>query len=225
MEERKIVIPGEVVVEGEDYLPGEGTEKREEGIVSLRFGLAEENNGLIKVIKLSGVYHPRKGNVIIGSVENITYHGWVINISVSDTGFLPLTEVPKYVDKNGLDEVLDIGDSVVAKIGDITKRGIDLTIKQRGLGKIEEGIIVKINPSKVPRVIGKEGSMVKLIKDNTGCNVTVGQNGLIWIKGDTVKDELLTKEAILYVAEKSYISGLTEDLTKWFEDKKGEKNG
>ena len=27
--ERKVVIPGEKIVEGEDYLPGEGTEKKE----------------------------------------------------------------------------------------------------------------------------------------------------------------------------------------------------
>jgi len=31
--ERKIVIPGEVIAEGEDYLPGEGTEKNGNNIV------------------------------------------------------------------------------------------------------------------------------------------------------------------------------------------------
>ena len=88
------------------------------------------------------------------------------------------------------------------------------------MGKIEEGLIVKINPNKVPRIIGKEGSMVKLIKENTNCNITVGQNGLIWIKGDKVEDELFSKEAILFVAEKSSISGLTEEVKKWFEKRK-----
>lgn len=222
---RKIVIPGEVIAKGDDYLPGEGTEKTSEGIVALRYGLSEESGKLVKVIALSGVYQARRGNVVIGNVENLTFNGWLIDIGVPQTAFLSLTEVPMYVNKNGLDEVMDIGDMVVAKIWSINKRGIDLSIKSRGLGKIDEGIIVKVNPNKVPRIIGKEGSMIKMIKDETKCNITVGQNGLIWIKGEKVEDELYAKKAILFVAEKSFISGLTDEIQKWFKENKsgGEK--
>ena len=46
--ERKVVIPGEEIIAGDDYLPGDGTEKREGKIYSLKFGLAEEQNNLIK---------------------------------------------------------------------------------------------------------------------------------------------------------------------------------
>ena len=220
MTERKIVIPGETIVSGEKYLPGEGTEKKDNDIISIMYGLSEETKGLVKVIPLSGVYHPRRGNVVIGKVENVTFNGWIIDITAPNSAFLSLTEVPRYVNKDGLEEVMDIGDMVVAKIWNINKRGIDLSIKSRGLGKIEDGIIIKINPNKVPRVIGKEGSMVKLIKDETGCNITVGQNGLIWIKGDKIEDELFAKKSILFVTEKSYISGLTEEVKKWFEKEK-----
>ena len=223
-EERKIAIPGEVLAKGHDYLPGEGTEKRGDEIVSIRYGLMEESNRLVKVIALSGVYQPRRGNVVIGKVENITYYGWVIDIGSAEGAFLPLQEVPKYVNQDGLTEVLDIGDMMVAKIMGVSSRGVDLTIKSRGLGRIDEGMIVKINPSKVPRVIGKEGSMVNLIKDESGCNITVGQNGLIWIKGNKVEDELLVKRAILFIEEKSFVHGLTEEVKKWFEEQKsGEK--
>jgi len=213
---RKIIIPGEVIVKGDNYLPGEGTEKRGDEIVALQYGLAEESNRLVKVIPLSGVYQPRMGNVVIGRVENITFNGWLIEICASEHGFLSLTEVPRYVNKGGLDEVMDIGDMAIAKIIGINKRGIDLSIKSRNLGKIEDGMILKINSHKVPRVIGKEGSMVKLIKDGTGCNITVGQNGLIWIKGDNIEKELLAKKAILFIAEKSFIDGLTDEVKKLF---------
>lgn len=213
---RKIIIPGEVIVKGDDYLPGEGTEKKGDEIIALQYGLAEESNRLVKVIPLSGVYQPRMGNVVIGRVENITFNGWLIEIGASEHGFLSLTEVPRYVNKGGLDEVMDIGDMAIAKIVGINKRGIDLSIKSRNLGKIEDGMILKINSHKVPRVIGKEGSMVKLIKDETGCNITVGQNGLIWIKGDNIEKELLAKKAILFIAEKSFIHGLTEEVKKLF---------
>jgi len=220
MTERKIVIPGEVIAKGDDYLPGEYTEKTEEGIIALRFGLAEELNRLVKVIPLSGVYHPRRGNVVIGRVENVTFNGWVLDIGCEDTAFLSLMEVPRYVNKDNLEEVMDIGDCAVVKIWGINRRGIDVSLKSRGLGKIDEGMIISINPQKVPRVIGKEGSMIKIIKDETGCNVTVGQNGLVWIQGNKIEDELLAKKAILFVTDNSFISGLTEEVIKWFKNNK-----
>ncbi len=220
MSDRKIVIPGEIIESGSDFLPGEGTEKQGENIVALRYGLAEEQNRLVKIIPLSGVYQPRRGNVVIGKVELITFNGWVINIGTAENAFLSLMEVPRYVNKDGLEEVMDIGDMAVVKIVGMNKRGIDVTIKSRGLGRIEDGIIIKINPNKVPRIIGKEGSMINLIKDETKCNITVGQNGLISIKGDKIEDELYSKEAILFVAEKSFTSGLTEEVKKWFAGRK-----
>jgi len=221
--DRKVVIPGEVIFKGEDYLPGEGTEKRGDEIVAVRYGLAEESNGLVKVISLSGVYQPRRGNVVIGKVENLTFYGWVIDIDSPEGAFLPLQEVPGFVSKDGLAEIMDIGDMVAAKIIGIGGRGIDLTIKLRGLGKIEDGLIIKINSNKVPRVIGKEGSMINLIKEESGCNVTVGQNGLIWIKGNKIEEELLVKRAIMFITEKSFASGLTEEVKEWFEKEKKEK--
>ncbi len=217
---RQIVIPGEVIVSGDDFLPGEGTEKVGKDIVALRYGLSEESGKLVKIIPLSGVYQARRGNVVIGNVENVTFNGWLIDVGIPENAFLSLTEVPMYVNKNGLEEVMDIGDMVIAKIWAINKRGIDLSIKSRGLGKIDEGIIVKVNPNKVPRIIGKEGSMINLIKEETGCNITVGQNGMIWIKGNKIEDELFAKKAIEFVAEKSFIQGLTDEVTKWFKENK-----
>lgn len=221
MSERKIVIPGEVIFKGEDYLPGEGTEKKGNEIVAIRFGLAEESKNLVKVIPLSGVYQPRRGNVVIGKVENVTFNGWVIDINTAENAFLSLMEIPRYVDKDDLRSVMDIGDMAVAKIYSINKRGIDLTLKLKGLGKLDKGIIIQVNPNKVPRVIGREGSMISLIKEETNCRITVGQNGLIWISGDKVEDELFAKKAILYIAENSLMSGLTDEMKNWFEEEKG----
>jgi exosome complex component RRP4 len=218
--QRFVVIPGEVIFEGEDYLPGEGTEKRENKIVSIRYGLAEESKKLVKVIPLSGVYQPRRGNVVIGKVENVTFNGWVIDINTAENAFLSLMEVPRYVNKDDLREVMDIGDMVFAKIYSINKRGIDLSVKLKGFGKLEGGIIIGINSNKVPRIIGKEGSMISLIKEETNCRITVGQNGLVWISGKKVEDELFAKRAILYIAEKSFMSGLTEEMKRWFEEEK-----
>lgn len=215
--ERKIVIPGEVIFSEKDYLPGDGTEKRGNDIVALRYGIAEEVSKLVKVIPLSGVYHPRRGNVVIGKISNLTFNGWLIDIGSPENAFLSVAEYPKFVHKNALDEVMKIGDMVVAKIKEVNRKAIDLTMKLKGLGKIDEGIIVPINPNKVPRVIGKEGSMITMIKEETGCTITVGQNGFIWIKGNTIEEELFAKRAISFISEKSFINGLTDEVKKWFE--------
>jgi len=222
--ERKVAVPGEILAEGEDYLPGEWTEKREGKIYSLKYGLVEESGKLVKIIPLSGTYTPRRGNVIIGKVENITFNGWVIDIGAADNAFLSLMEVPRYVNKDALEEVMGIGDMVIAKIWSINKRGIDLSLKSRGLGVIDEGVVFEINPNKVPRVIGKEGSMIKLIKDETGCNITVGQNGAILINGDSIENELLAKKAIIHISDKSYIKGLTEEMENFFKENKREQS-
>jgi len=220
MTERKIVIPGEIIAKGDDYLPGENTQKTSEGIIAIKYGLSEEYNKLVKVIPLSGTYKPRRGNIVIGKVEDLNFNGWRIDIGVPGSTFLSLMEVPRYVNKDGLDEVMDIGDMVVANVWNVNRRGIDLSIKRRGLGKIEEGLIVEVNPNKVPRIIGKEGSMINLIKEQTGCSITVGQNGFVWIKGDKIENELLAKKAVLFITEKSFISGLTDAVEKWFKEEK-----
>lgn len=221
--QRQVVIPGEIIASGEDFLPGEWTEKRGNDIVSMIYGLSENQNKLMKVIPLSGVYDARRGNVIIGRVENLTFNGWIIDIGSAMNGFLSVVEVPRYVNKNDISEVMDIGDMVVAKVWSVKRKGIDLSLKSRGLGKLEGGMIIKINPKKVPRVIGKEGSMISLVKNETNCNITVGQNGFIWIKGDKIEDELLAKKAIMFIADKSYVSGLTEKVEEWFGKEKGGK--
>ena len=43
---------------------------------------------------------------------------------------------------------------------------------------------------------------------------------LEYINGDKVDDELFAKKAILHVAEKSFMSGLTEEMKEWFEEEK-----
>ena len=62
--------------------------------------------------------------------------------------------------------------------------------------------------------------MIKIIKDNTGCDITVGQNGFVLVKGPDIDSELHAKKAINFVTENSFLSGLTEEITKWFTENK-----
>lgn len=220
---RRIVIPGESITSGEDLLPGDGTRKEGKEIIAIRYGLAEESGRLVKVIPLSGIYNPRNGNVVIGKVEDITFNGWIITIDAPYSSFLPVAECPRFINKNDLADYIGIGDAVAAKVTSVKTKGIDLTVKGRGLGKLEGGMLIHINPNKVPRVIGKEGSMINLIKEKTNCHIVVGQNGFIWVKGNNVHDELFAKDAILFVSDKSFVDGLTDKTKEWLEKNSKEK--
>jgi len=215
---RKIVIPGEVIIVGEDYLPGEGARREGEKVVASRFGLAEEAGRVIKVIPITGAFIPRRNNVIIGRVTNVTFNGWVVDIDSASSGFLPIDESPRFINKSEMDQFLAIGDILAAKIWGVNTRGIDLTLKGKGLGKLEGGFIFRVSPNRVPRVIGREGSMITLIKEKTGCDITVGQNGWIWIVGPNMDAEIKARKAIEFVTEKVYVEGLTEKMEAWFQE-------
>jgi len=213
---RKIVIPGEIIVSGEDYLPSDGTRREGKDVVASRFGLAEESGRVVKVIALTGAFIPRRNNVVVGRVTNITFNGWIVDIDSASSGFLPIDESPRFINKNEMDQFLAIGDVLVAKIWSINSRGIDLSLKSKGLGKLEDGFIFRVIPNRVPRIIGREGSMISLIKEKTGCNITVGQNGWIWIKGSNAEAEIRARKSIEFISDKVHVSGLTEKMEEWF---------
>jgi exosome complex component RRP4 len=216
---RKVIVPGEVIVSGEDYLPGDGARREGNDIVASRFGLAEQAGKLAKVISITGAFIPRRNNVVIGRVTDLTFRGWVVDIDSASAGFLSLEDVPRYINKNEMDQFLAIGDVVVAKIFNVSSRGIDISFNSRGLGKLEGGFIFRVSPNRVPRVIGREGSMISLIKEKTGCSITVGQNGWVWIRGENIDSEIRARKAIEFVTEKVHVEGLTEKMEEWFEKK------
>ena len=211
-EERQIAVPGEVIVKGNEYLPSEGSYRDGEEVIAGRFGVVSIYDKQVRVIPISGAYYPRRGNTIIGTIVDITFNGWLIDFGGATNAFLPVSEVPKYINRNELREFLDFGESVIIKVWDVKSKGIDVSMKMRGFGKIEGGMIISVNSNKVPRIIGKEGSMVNIIKAATGCEITVGQNGKVWIYGSSAEKELATKRIIDFIVENSVMNGLTEKV-------------
>lgn len=212
VKKRRVVVPGEVIVSGEDFLPSDGARREGQDIIANKFGLAEEAGRVVRVLAITGAFIPRRNNVVIGRVTNITMNGWVIDIDCASSAFLPLDESPRFISKHEMDQFLAIGDVVIAKIWSINSRGIDLSLKSRGLGKLEGGFIFRVNPARIPRVIGREGSMIMLIKDKTGCDITAGQNGWIWISGQDLDAEIKARKVIEFITEKIHLEGLTEKV-------------
>ncbi|MBS3166341.1 RNA-binding protein [Candidatus Woesearchaeota archaeon] len=220
IQERSIVIPGEALAEGMDFLPGDNTYRESDKIYAKILGMVTIAGRVLKITPLAGPYVPRAGDKIIGTVMDITMTGWRISTSTAYTAMLNVRDATShFVGKDeDLSKIMAIGDSVIVKIVNVTSQNlIDVTMKEPGLRKISGGRIIKINSQKVPRVIGKQGSMISLIKSKTGCDITVGQNGLVWIKG-TPEGESLAEEAVRMIENKSHHSGLTEKMEAFLKE-------
>jgi len=110
-----------------------------------------------------------------------------------------------------------VGDVVLLKIvgHDETMR-IQVTMQDHGLRKLTGGMVIEVSPSKVPRVIGKTGSMIQMLKNMTGCRIYVGQNGRIWIDGE-LDNIVRAVRAIRLIEEEAHARGLTERVKQLLE--------
>ena len=227
-EKREIVVPGDLLAEG-DYIAGENTFKEGKRIYASRVGLIEYANKKIQVVALRAFYVPRIGDTVIGKIVEVGVSGWIVDINSPYMALLRASDVlekgfnPR---KDDLTAIYDVGDMIIAKIisYDRTQNPL-LTVNERGLGKITRGQIVQITPTKIPRVIGRKGSMINVIKRETGCNIVLGQNGLILVSGRSLESERLAVMAIRKIEEEAHTSGLTDRITEMLrkEKRKGVK--
>ena len=207
--DREVVLPGEEIINSIDYLPGRNSFREGNSIYSKRIGLVSVRGRVISVIPLSGVYVPKPGDMVIGEVEDIQSSGWIVNINSVKDAYLPLSGVREFIDttKTDLSKFYAVGDVIYAKIGHANTHTIQLSMQDPRARKFGSGRIVTMSPAKVPRLIGKEGSMINVIKDKSGCRINVGQNGLVWFEGE--KEDLVV-DAISLIEREAALDGLTD---------------
>ncbi len=209
-----VVIPGEELPAGR---PGKFVYQKGGKNYSTMIGLVNQSNGYVNVIPLNGVYNPKVGDNVIGVVSDISSSLWVIDINSPYMALLTLSEgVDEFVDltKTDITKYYDYGDVLFARIISVSRtKTVFITMKQRGR-KLMGGRLIKVTPAKVPRIIGKGGSMVEMIKKKTGCHIVVGQNGIVWIKGDKTE---IAIEAILEIENNSHVRGLTDYISKFLD--------
>ncbi|MFP4112201.1 MAG: exosome complex RNA-binding protein Rrp4 [Candidatus Woesearchaeota archaeon] len=223
VDERQVVVPGQVLAKGMDYLPNVGTYRKDENILASRLGLVRLDGKVIKLIPLSGKYLPKVGDTIIAKITDVTMSSWMAETNSAYTAMLNVKDATSQFIARGADltRYFNFGDYIVTKIINVTSQKlVDLTMKGQGLRKLNGGRIIAVEPSKVPRIVGKSGSMVNMIKHTTNCRVIVGQNGLIWLNGEP-ENELVAIEAIKKIEKESHISGLTERVQQFLDDSKG----
>ena len=225
VKDKDIVVPGEILATGMDNLPGQGTYREGENIIASRLGLVQLDGRAIKLIPLSGRYIPKKGDKIICKVIDVSFSGWRLDTNSPYSAMMSLKDATSDFIARGADltQYYDLGDNVVSEIINVTSQKlVDVTMKGPGLGMLKGGRIIEVSSNKVPRIIGKAGSMVSMIKDATGCIITVGQNGLIWIQGPPEK-ELLAIQTIRKIESESHLSGLTDKIKVYLEKETNKK--
>jgi len=222
IKDRDIVVPGDLLAEGMSFLPSGKAFREGDKIYAATVGLVSLKGRVIKVIPLAGKYMPKKGDVVIGIVTNIGYSGWMLNINSAYAADLSIAEASqKYIERDAeLSKYFDINDYVLAEVTKISEnKFVKLTAKRRPYRKLIGGNIIEVSPTKIPRIIGKAGSMIKMLKDLSGCDVVVGQNGTIWIKGTPEKETLVAK-AIKKIEQESHTKGLTDKIKAMLGGKK-----
>ncbi len=208
VEDKEIVIPGDILAD-EDYHAGRGTFKENSKITSSLVGLVAVRDKNISVIPLQSKYIPKRGDVVIGEITDIRFSMWNLDINSPYSGFLPASDVFGK-EKRDLSKAFNVGDVLFLRVVDVDEvKKVKLGLKGRGLGKFRGGILINITPTKVPRLIGKKGSMINMIKDETNCEVTVGQNGVVWVKGKPDMERVAEK-VINMIEEQAHTSGLTD---------------
>ncbi|HYB93290.1 MAG TPA: exosome complex RNA-binding protein Rrp4 [archaeon] len=222
-EKNKFVTPGDQLAEG-DFIPGNNTYRDGEKIFASRIGLANLDGKTVYVVAVKGCYVPNIGDFIIGKVIDMTTSGWIVDINSPYDAMLSVSEAVERqfnTQRDALSRIYNIGDLLMAKIIAYDRtRGPVLTTLDRGLGKITRGRVISITPTKIPRLIGKKGSMVNLLKTETNCYINVGQNGMVLISGSTPEDEDLAILAILKIEAEAHTSGLTERISALINDMK-----
>jgi exosome complex component RRP4 len=210
---RKFVIPGDRITEG-NVRPSMNVIKLGNAIIATRIGIAEAGRDGIKVIPLSGVYIPRVNDIVIGKITDHSSLSWEVDINSCFSGHLPAQDVfgrdfsPA---RDDMGKQLAIGDLITARIIVFDRtRDPMLTIQDKDLGKIPRGEFLKISATRVPRLIGKRGSMIQTIEQATQTRVLIGQNGIVVVTGRNPEGIKLAVRAIRMVEEEAHTSNLTQ---------------
>ena len=210
---RKYVVPGDKIVDG-NLRTLMNVINTGSSITATRIGIAEVGRDGVKVIPLSGVYIPRANDIIIGKVIDHSSLSWEVDINSCFYAHLPAQDVfgrdfsPA---RDDMSRQLSIGDVITARIIAFDRtRDPMITIQDKDLGKVPRGELLKISATRVPRLIGKRGSMIQTIEQATQTRILIGQNGIVVVTGRNQEGVKLAVRAIRMVEEEAHTVNLTQ---------------
>jgi len=200
---KRYVLPGDVITTAPLRLQANVTLEGKR-IISTAIGLSDVSYDSVRVIPLSGIYLPKVDDLVIGMIKYIHGNSWFADINSCYEGMLLAKDVFGRGSNATLGEMkasLDKSDLILARIAnsDRTREPL-LSISGQNLGKIDSGELVKISPTKIPRLIN--------------ATITIGQNGLIVVSSDETNGLLKALAAIRMVEEQAHLADLTDKVKK-----------
>jgi len=218
--DKRYVIPGDIITTG-PYRPEQNVILDGNKMIATCIGLSDITDGAVRVIPLTGRYIPKGDDLVVGKVISHSAMSWEVDINSCYLGILPASDVfgrDFSSHANDLTEKLSNGDLIAARIVNFDRtRDPLITISGRELGKIDSGELIKISTSKVPRLIGKRGSMIQMIEEATNANITIGQNGIIIASCENPDGLSKAIRAINMIEEDSHRINLTDMVKKMLE--------
>lgn len=244
---REVVTPGQVLgAKGKDLSSGFGTVTDPKGnIISLYVGFLQKRGKYVNVIPFKGRYVPRVGDKVIGKIVDKNVVLWKLDINGPSVAILRAgdagdgdrgrreygggggdrggpPQVRRRFDRGGKKDdtsQFGVGDTIIAKVlkYDRTTEP-SLTTVGPELGQIRGGYLLEIAVPKIPRLIGKAGSMIRLLNTLTSCKIFVAQNGVVWIKGRKVDEERILIKAIKKIESEAHTIGLTDRVKEFVEN-------
>ena len=212
---RSLVLPGDILETKSK--PGWGI-FRSEGIVhSSVLGYSSDRSGYVNVNPITGRYNPKVGDKIVAICVETGPSVWRMDIGSSFNSTLHHSESGWKVPFGDTARFLSIGDAIWAEVFMVDAAGShQISLKKDDCRKLYSGTVVKLDPTNVPRVIGKQGSMITTIREKTQTRIQIGQNGLIWIDGKG-EDIALAQKAIETIDRYTTSKGLTKKIEKLLE--------
>ncbi len=199
---RTIVTPGDVVAE--KAIAVRNTFVQSGKTYSKILGIYDESAK--EIIALEGAWDPRVEDSVVGIISEVRNKVYIVDLSYFGRALLIAGKYDRVE--------FETSNIVNAMIKDIEGKSTIILTDARLL---EGGTVIEIKPKKIPRVIGKKSTMIKQIADATGSRIIVGMNGLIWICGGNVA---LAQEALMKVEREAHMSGLTETIKTFLDERK-----
>ncbi len=146
---------------------------------------------------LEGMWYPRMGDQVVGVVAEDKLSVYFIDLNSPYKGLI--------FAKDCNDDLM-AGDIIEASVKELDKTKTAILTRPR---KLFGGKILYVNPAKIPRILGKGNTMIRQLTQLTQSSITVGLNGLVWIKGGKVD---LATEAIVTIQQEAHTAGLTNRI-------------
>jgi len=217
MNENQFVLPGDVIVTG-DYRPEQNVILEGNRLMSTATGFSEIKDDLVTVTPLTGLYTPKTDDLVIGKIVSHNALSWEVDINSYYSGILTASDIfgkDYSPSRDDLSLKLKTGDIILARIANVNSRDPLITIIGENLGKIDSGELIKISPTKIPRLTG---SMIQTIEASTNATITVGQNGLIILKCDNSTGLKKSIVSIKMIGMAQHDANLEEKIQKFLDE-------